>query len=233
MLAFLCAMPMELRPLRRRLSLRRADLDGLPAFTGRAGGRDIVAVVSGMGTALATAATERLLDAVDAERVVVAGITGAIDDTTPIGTLVVPEVVVHSGTGREHRPAPLGDVAPHGTMWTTDDLLTGADTLADLRGRGVVSLDMETAAVAEVCERRGVPWSVFRAISDRATDGSVDAEVFAMSNQDGSPNPRAVARYVLTHPHRLPTLARLARGSRLATERAAEAAALAALGPDA
>lgn len=224
LLAFVCAMPMELRPLRRRLDLRRATIGGIECYRGHLGGRDVVAVVTGMGTALAADATERLLDAAAVEQVVVVGITGAIDDVTPIGTVVVPEVVVHAGTGSEHRPTPMGDAPPHGTMWTTDDLITDADALAALRARGVVSLDMETAAVGEVCERRGVPWSVFRVISDRASDGSVDEEVFAMSNQDGTPNPRAIARYVLTHPHRLPSLARLARGSRLATERAADTA---------
>jgi hypothetical protein len=69
-----------------------------------------------------------------------------------------------------------------------------------------------------------VPWSVFRAVSDRATDGSVDDEVFRMSNQDGTPNPRAVAAYVARHPGRLPALARMARAATRATERATDAA---------
>jgi adenosylhomocysteine nucleosidase len=88
----------------------------------------------------------------------------------------------------------------------------------------VVSLDMETAAIADSCERRGIPWSVFRVISDRASDGSVDEEVFKMSNQDGSPNGKAVARYFLRHPHHIPQMAKLAKGARLATEAAADAA---------
>jgi nucleoside phosphorylase len=109
-------------------------------------------------------------------------------------------------------------------MWTTDGLITDIDVISDLRAKGVVSLDMETAAIAEVCEQRGVPWSVFRVISDRATDGSIDDEVFALSNADGTANSRAVARYFLRHPGRLPQMARLARGARLATETAADAA---------
>ena len=77
-------------------------------------------------------------------------------------------------------------------MWTTNGLTTDPDDLAALRAQGVVSLDMETAAIAEVCEARGIPWSVFRAISDRANDGSVDDEVFHLSNQDGTPNQEAI-----------------------------------------
>ena len=110
-----------------------------------------------MGTALASEATERLLDAVDVERVVVVGITGAVENDTPIGTLILPEVVVNSATGTEHRPAPLGDGTPHGKMWTTDVLNTDLDVVAGLREQGVVSLDMETAAIAESCERARHP----------------------------------------------------------------------------
>ena len=108
-------------------------------------------------------------------------------------------------------------------MWTTDRL-TPAHELPALRQRGVVSLDMETAAIASQCEAAGVPWSVFRAISDRASDGSVDEEIFALSHQDGTPDGGAVLRYVVRHPGRIPHLARLGRGSRLATRVAAAAA---------
>jgi nucleoside phosphorylase len=181
-----------------------------------------------MGTDLATKSTEALLDAVDVERVIVHGITGALENDTPIGALIVPEVVVHSETGAEPRPDQLGGVSPKGTMWTTNVLITGRDELAALRERGVVSLDMETAAIAESCERRDIPWSVFRVISDRASDGSVDEEVFKMSNQDGSPNPAAVAKYFLRHPNHVPRMAKLAKGAKLATEAAADAAITAA-----
>ena len=126
----------------------------------------MVAIVTGMGTKLATEATERLLDATPVDRVVVVGITGAVENETPIGTLILPKVVVNSATGTEYRPEQLGGGTPHGKMWTGDVLLTDPDVLADLRARGVVSLDMETAAIAESCERRGIPWSVFRVISE-------------------------------------------------------------------
>ena len=224
-LAFVCAMPMELDPLARKLGLEEATVGaGVPVRAGTLGDRPVVAIVTGMGTELATAGTTRLLDAVAVARVVVVGITGAVDDDTPIGTLVLPEVVVNGTTGAAFRPAPLGGGSPAGTMWTTDTLITDLDEIATLRARGVVSLDMETAAIAAVCEQRAVPWSVFRVISDRATDGSIDEEVFHLSNQDGSPNPEAVERYFAAHPKRIAAMAALAEGALLATEKAAEAA---------
>jgi nucleoside phosphorylase len=217
-------MPMELRPLVKKLSLQKTQIDGVTVHSGTLGGREVVAIVTGMGTKLATEGTRRVLDAVPIDRVVVVGITGAVENDTPIGTLILPEVVVNSATGTEHRPTALGDGTSHGTMWTTDVLLTDPDHIAALRARGVVSLDMETAAIAEVCEARNIPWSVFRVISDRATDGSIDEEVFHLSNQDGTPNGQAIARYFLKHPGHIPRMARLAKGAKLATEAAADAA---------
>jgi nucleoside phosphorylase len=222
-IAFVCAMPMEMRPLTKRLGLARAELGGRPARTGSLDGRDVVAVVTGMGTQLARQGAEHLLDAVVPERVVVVGITGAVEDETPLGAMVIPERVVDAATGREHHHEPVGGGATSGVMWTTD-VITPAAELPALRARGVVALDMETAAIAHVCEQRGVPWSVFRAISDRATDGTVDDEVFHLSRQDGTPDPRAIARYVVRHPGRIPQMARMGRAARAATERAAEAA---------
>lgn len=213
-------MPMELRPLRRRLQLRKTEL----GYTGRIGDRGVIAVVTGIGTARAHAATLRLLDEVDVERVVVVGIAGAIDNTTPIGTLIVPELVVDSPDGAQYRPAPLGLGDAHWTLWTTDDLILEPAAHAALRARGVVALDMETAAIARVCEKRCVPWSVVRAISDRASDGSVDAQIAGLTRPDGTANVPAAMRYLLRYPGALPRLIRLARGSGLAADRAAEAA---------
>jgi len=223
-IAFVCAMPMEIEPLVRKLGLQESTVGDVTLQRGDLGGQSVVAVVTGMGTELATAGTTTLLDAVQVDRVVVVGITGAVENETPIGTLVLPEVVVNSATGDEFRPAPLGEGTPAGVMWTTDHLTTDLDEIARLRARGVVSLDMETAAIAALCERRGIPWSVFRVISDRATDGSVDEEVFRLSNMDGTPNNEAIERYFAQHPERVEAMAQLAQGALLGAETAADAA---------
>jgi adenosylhomocysteine nucleosidase len=219
-IAFMCAMPMELRPLRRRLRLRKSEL----GFAGQIGDRPVTAVITGIGTALAHAATVRLLDAVDVERVIVVGIAGAIENQTPIGALVLPEFVISGADGSEHRPTPLRVGNARGKLWTSDELLLDPALHADLRAAGVVALDMETAAIAKVCDDRDVPWSVVRAISDRAGDGTVDTENVGLTHPDGRPNFSAVARYLVRHPGALPRLVRLAKGAKLAAARAAETA---------
>jgi adenosylhomocysteine nucleosidase len=222
--AFVCAMPIEVEPLRRMLGLDEVEVDGARFHTGSLNGRPVVAVVTGMGTELASAGIMRLLDRFDVGWVLVVGITGALESETPIGTLVLPEIVKNSETGATFRPVVVGDAVHRGTMWTTNGLTTDPDRLARLRAEGVVSLDMETAAIAEICAARGIPWSVFRVISDRANDGTVDEEVFHLSNQDGSPNPEAIEKYMAEHPERLPLLAEMAENANLATRTAAEAA---------
>jgi adenosylhomocysteine nucleosidase len=219
-IALVCAMPLELRALRQQVRLYKGSL----GYVGRIGGRQVVAVVTGVGTALARAATVRLLDEIDVEWVIVVGIAGGIGNQIPIGTLVFPQLVVDGADGSAHRPAPLGVGTPYGKLWTTDELIVDPAQHADLQVDGVLALDMETAAVAKVCDERDVPWSVVRSISDRATDGTVDEEIFGLTRPDGSANLLAVARYLVRHPGALPRLDRLARGSRLAAKRAADAA---------
>jgi len=219
-IAFVCAMPMELRALRQLVRLRKTGL----GYAGRIGDRQVVATVTGVGTALARAATVRLLDVVDAEWVIVVGIAGAIGNQIPIGTLVLPQLVVSGADGSALRPTPLRVGTPYGKLCTTDELLLDPAQHADMRVDGVLALDMETAAVAKVCDERGVPWSVVRAISDRASDGTVDTEIFGLIHPDGRQNLPAVARYLLRHPGALPRLMQLANGAKLASRRAAEAA---------
>jgi adenosylhomocysteine nucleosidase len=224
-IAFVCAMPMELEPLTRELGLVEAEVNGRTVQVGRLGEREVVGIVTGMGTRLAAEGVEHVLDAFDVAHLFVVGIAGAGMGDAPIGALVMPEVVIHGPTGRQHQPTRLGDHEHGGHLWTSDELIDDLDELAAMhRDRGVVALDMETAAIAHVCETRGVPWSVFRAISDRSSDGLVDAEVFQLSNLDNTPNHEAIAAYFEKHPEAVEKLQKMAADSTLAAETAAAAA---------
>ena len=223
--AILAPMRPELRPLVHRLSLRRERSGGDVLHRGAVGRVEIVATTTGIGTRAAARATERVLSSTPVDHILVVGIAGGIGPGVAIGDLVVPELVVDLATGREHRPCPVGDSAPRGTLVTSDGLLVDREEIARLERRGVVAIDMETASIAAVCERRGCPWSVFRAISDRAGDAAIDQAVLGLAGPDGGPNLPALARFLLSQPWRVPQLARLARDMRRATQRAASAAA--------
>ncbi len=190
----------------------------------------MVAATTGMGSAGAAEAARRMLDEGDIDHVMVVGIAGGIDDRLAIGDVIRPGVVIDGASGAEYRPHPLGEGADppdDGALHTSDELIVDPDRVAALRARGVIALDMETSAVAAVCEERGCPWSVVRAISDRSSDGMADEAVFGLAHPDGSPNLRAVARFVARHPRRVPRLVRLGRDAGIATNAAAAAAAAA------
>jgi nucleoside phosphorylase len=204
--AFVTAMDLELRPLARLLP------------------PDAVTAVIGVGPAAARRATESLLTRCAVDHVVVVGVAGGVDPELEIGELVMPKIVVDRETGATFEHRPINAAATRGTMLTCRAPILDMALIANLPMEGVVALDMETAAVADVCEARGVPWSVFRAISDRPVDGLVDAAVAGLARADGSPDLPAVARYVLRRPWAVPKLVRLGRDLNKATSAAARAA---------
>lgn len=206
------AMRSEIRPFERL------------ARHGRVGQNEATTAVVGIGTAASATATARLLESGTVDHVVMIGIAGGVGPTVSIGDLVIPEVVLAGASGTSRAPAALPGLAARGSLRTSDDIdVTGAE-LAELSRAGVIAVDMESAAVAEVCEARGVPWSVVRAVSDHTDDGYVDSSLLAMLGPDGSPRMGAVLAHLLRRPWHVVRLARLARGARRATNASARAA---------
>ncbi len=215
----LAPMQPELQPIVRRLAL---EGDG-SVYRGRAAAIEIVAMLTTIGMKAGAQATQRMLEH-EVDWVMVVGIAGGVDREVPIGAVIVPEVVVDRATGGQFRPAHVGSIVPRGTLSCGDELITAADELDAMAARGVVAVDMETAAVAAVCEAARCPWSVFRGISDYAGEGLVDDAIFAMTRPDGTADPDVIARYLEENTDRKQVLARLAHDAHLATEAAAEAA---------
>ena len=214
----LAPMPSELAPLVKALRLERTA----SGFTGRAGAIELVAAKTGIGTARAAQATARLLDGSAVDHVMIVGIAGGMG-ASKVGDVVFPEIVVDKESGTEYRPSPLGDVASRGRLVTHDDFDMQPAEREALVAAGFVAVDMETAAVAGVCEQRGVRWSAVRAISDLV--GVTPGDVIDLANPDGTPNVGASIRYLLTKPWRIPRLVRLGMDAKGAANGAAAAAA--------
>jgi adenosylhomocysteine nucleosidase len=230
-IAFLAAMTSELRPIVKRLKLEPARLGNVDGYRGSVNGTDVIAAITTMGTVAARNVTEAVLDAEPVERVVMVGIAGGIDSITAVGDVIVPERVLDGATGATYEPAPVPGFAASGVLHTSDVLMIEPERLQALVADGVIALDMETASIGAVCEARGVPWSVVRAISDIAGDGA-DDEIFAMTKPDGSADPAQVAKYLMKHPGRVRDLGRLAKGASLAVQRSVSTALRAFLPTD-
>ncbi len=217
-------MTSELRPLVRLLALKRAQSGGRRVYQGTLGRVQVVATTTGIGTYAAAQAAEEIVTSTPLQHLVVVGIAGGIGLNIAIGDLVVPELVIALETGVEYRPSVIGNTEAQGTLATLNKVLIDPTEAARLAHQGVTAVDMETAAIAAICESRGCPWSAFRAISDRPGDGTIDPAMHGLAGPDGQPNIPALVRFVVTKPKRISSLLRLGHGLSLATNAAASGA---------
>ena len=220
----LAPMTHELAPLVTMLGLEPRSDDPYTLHDATVGDVEFVATMTGIGMRAGADATHRLLDDGPIDYVIVVGIAGGIEPGQEIGDVLVPEAVLHSGTGATYAPVVLGDHTARGKIRCGDDFLTDPDVYAELLRQGFVALDMETAAVAAVCEARGVQWTAFRSISDRPSDGLVDSEVWEMTQIDGSADEDALTRYLQDNPDAAARLAQMAADMEIAVHAAAAAA---------
>src|SRR5438445_161562 len=112
-------LPPESRPIPAPKSTARITEDARSVRWGKSQ----AATTAGIGTALATSATERLLDLAEFDRVMVVGIAGGVGPSVGIGDIVIPEVVVDGSSGNEYRPAPIDGPTPRGSIVTSDDFI--------------------------------------------------------------------------------------------------------------
>jgi nucleoside phosphorylase len=218
----LAPMHPELEPIVRKLGLED-ERDG-QQFRGKAGRVEVVAMLTTMGMVAGADAARRMLD-LDVDLVMVVGIAGGVSQTSvTIGDVIMPEVVIERSTDRRFTPAWFHDHTPRGHLSCGDDLILDQTVLDGMHDLGIIAVDMETAAAAAVCEDAGVPWAVFRSISDYAGEGLIDQSLFAMTNPDGTADVDAITKWLDANPDKLEVLTRLARDSQLATEAASDAA---------
>jgi adenosylhomocysteine nucleosidase len=220
----LAPMPLEMDAITTAFKLSpTSDAKGAP-WTGRVGESNVTALHIGMGPPLARAAVNRVLDEGGVDHVMNAGICGGLDPDLPVGTLINPEFLVLQSTGARYRHTPPGDAPLSGTLSTAEEVTFDVELSKRLFAEGCIAVDMESAAVAEVCEARRVPWSVYRCIGDRYFDGLLDPRLVAMTNPDGSGNRAQIDRLLAAEPDLLAKLEQLGKDTANAARLAAEAA---------
>jgi adenosylhomocysteine nucleosidase len=222
-IGLLAPMKVELRPLTKRLSLISSDAGGRAVWAGAVDRHDVVATLAGVGMTPATEATEFLIDRYAPSLVVLSGIAGGIDAGLSVGDLVVPEVVIDYASGTRYRSTPIEGTVLAGELITTDGLIDQALLLEENK-KGVIAVDMETAAMAAVCEGRGVPWLAFRGISDLTHEGLVNDDTMNLVKTDGSTDVKGALKLVARRPKVIPSLIKLGKDTDLATKVAAEGA---------
>jgi nucleoside phosphorylase len=222
-------MPLEMDAIVKAFELQpTSDAQGAP-WTGRVGGSDVTAVHIGMGPPLTRAAIARLFDEtapgyLPVDHMMIAGICGGLDPDLDVGTLINPEILVEHTSGAEYRHHPPGDAPLAGKLITTEGVSLDHELSKRFFQDGCIAVDMESSAVAEMCEANGCAWSVYRCIGDRYFDGLLDERIIALANQDGSGNMEELGRLIAADPQLAKNLEQLSHDSALAARLAAEAA---------
>jgi len=179
------------------------EVAGFQVHTARYAGHDVRLVKCGVGKTHAAMCTQMLIDRYGASPIVCTGTAGAAATDLDIGDIVVARDTVHHDVDVRFLGIPRGQIpftdlrffetdpdlrekarevalADHtvrvGRVMTGDTFVQDADYLQTLReDLDGDCVEMEGAAVGQVCTLNGVPYLVVRAISDRA-DGSSDVD---------------------------------------------------------
>ncbi len=224
--AVLAPMEPELKAIVRAFGLRAAEEPGPFSHTGAAGDWWVGSFVTGMGPSKGADAARRALEGASGrlDHMMVVGIAGGLDPALPVGSLFVPARVRLHAAGPEYTPHTRPGRPGGGGVMTPDGLFHDEAVWRPMPEQGFGAVDMEASGVAQVCEEAGVPWSVYRGISDRPDERIVDQDVFALSKPDGTADPVALAKYLARDPRRAKALAHLNRAMKAAATAAAEAA---------
>ncbi len=178
----------------------------------------------GMGAERAQQAARSLLDA-GATALLSWGTAGGLDPALRPGDVVLPATVVPSpGVGLEV------DAAWHmrlckclaGSNINTGPLIQSPRVVAEpadkaelFQSTGAIAVDMESAAIAQVCQDAGKSFMAIRAIADPA-GRSIPAAVITAMDVNGRVSLAKLGQVVLRTPRLLTTLLQLRRDSRAA-----------------
>lgn len=194
-IAIIVAMDKELALLRPRLEGEHVvNANGATYYCGTMSGREVVIGRCGIGKVNAAIGAMTLIDTFHPALVINTGVAGGTGAGNPpaevLDVLLATEIAYHDvwcGPGTERGQAagyparfrcPLGDdvrraLGARGGLLASGDIFV--DDVADLERilalyPDAVAVDMESAAVAQVCDLKDVPFICIRVISDTPGD---------------------------------------------------------------
>ena len=234
MILIFCAFKAEAHPIRRRFSAGASLADsGLDGYQGRIGNVPAVLVTTGIGMRKSRIAAARALDVLrPIDLVVISGVAGALRQDLTVGQIVLsdrfftrreqsfqPEHIVESSLQWRGRVAAALDDARIGyatgpVLTSRRPLISSADKHRAYRESGAISVDMESAVIAQEAERRAYPFVGLRAIMDTADEDVAGAE---LADEDGRVRAGPAARALLRNPAIVLDAMHLLRNLRRAT----------------
>ena len=208
MIGIIGAMAVEIDLIKARLSsITQEEVLGRVFYFGKLENADVVLVQSGIGKANAAATTALLIDKYQPTHIFNTGVAGGI--TLEPNDLLIATSVMYFDVFAEnfgYEPGQLpgeprlfypseslrNQLVEQSTSTVHQGLLASGDTFVTTRDvlipidEPVVAVDMESAAIAQICAQASIPFAIVRAISDNvgSEEQTKDFDNFVMEAAD-------------------------------------------------
>lgn len=205
MIYIMAALEIEVKPLLSKCRKNGLEYELM--------GTTVRLVISGVGMQNARKTAEWVGDR-NPEFVLNVGFAGGLSPVLGRNDLFIPEIV-RDRNGKTFKCAHLSPTKPLTLLTSNHVVQTGEEkkTLSALAD----AVDMESFAIAEVMQERGIPFSVLRVISDTAHETlPVD---FTRMLDGGRPNFWSAVALLVSNPHKIPALINLGIQSKSAARK--------------
>ena len=189
----MCATSQELEHLLEKLENKRTEEKLMRSFiTGEYAGVTVVAVIGGVGKVNGAITAQELIQEFGVEKLIFTGLAGGLDPSVKIGDVVIGAEILHHDLDMKimendqfpgmptdfFRGDPellelcrgLGDNLRFGRIVTGETFITAKERDGIIERFHPQCVDMESAAVAQVCWFFKTPLLVIRALSDNADE---------------------------------------------------------------
>ena len=241
MIALMCALQQEIRPIMEHLHVsKKFNIEGVLFYQADLDGLFVTLVQCGIGRNNAIKATNYLLESLKINLLISSGIAGGMRQGISVGDLIMAENVSYSKQSDfENGELQLESDFPckkevvqlakqlssdlelksHcGNILTVDKVISQAKTKRKIgEQNSFLAVDMESAAIAEVACEKGVEFAAIRSISDDIEDDLEIAD--GIMSSAGKIRVSNLALKVMKDPRQLATLRRLNRQTKTAAKR--------------
>jgi adenosylhomocysteine nucleosidase len=198
MIGITFALPSESSDLRRRISVKHSDHNLL---LGKIENREVALIHTGVGAKNCNERLEILLHKTRPRIVVSSGFAGAINNQLRVGDLILAENFSDSQL-LASASRTLRDYPPQAVRLFTStaiiDLVAQRNEIA--RASRAAAVDMETGAIANVCQAHGVPLISLRIISDTPNQPFPAPPPVLFDVERQRTNYSGLVAYLLRHP---------------------------------
>lgn len=229
-IGIVCALKLELAEYLERCDRVRKYVGGTFTFRGGFTGSDwdirVVSVEAGTGSERARRATQALIDAHTPTWVLSAGFSGALHPDLKLGDIVLANSIVDV-TGEElmvdAKLTPDPQRGWHvGRLLMTDEIVrTVAEKRELAEQTGALAVDLESLAVAKVCQQMNTRFLAVRSISDDLSH-DLPPEVMSVFGGTGSLRAGAIAGALIKRPSSAKDMWRLRENAHHASVRLAK-----------